>query len=71
MTALPSWQSVIGFLEESGTPLKLNSVSMAAFRAPTLKPTALYSTEEFQILMDMHVPPKDQTPPLEADAWQV
>ncbi|CAK9085501.1 unnamed protein product [Durusdinium trenchii] len=33
MTALPSWQGVIGFFEEAGHPLKMNSLNMAAFRA--------------------------------------
>lgn len=71
MTALPSWQGVIGFFEEAGHPLKMNSLNMAAFRAPTLKPTALYSAEDLQWLMDMPTPPKDQRPPLDSAVWRV
>ena len=72
MTALPAWQSVIAYFDEAeqlgwiGQRLKLNQVFMACFKAPTLKPTALYSTESFDPLMNMKVPPKDQRP--QADA---
>ena len=68
MTALPAWQSVIAYFDEAeqqgwtGQRLKLNQVFMACFKAPTLKPTALYSTESFDPLMNMKVPPKDQRP---------
>ncbi|CAL1170990.1 unnamed protein product [Cladocopium goreaui] len=63
MTALPAWQSVIAYFDEAeqlgwiGQRLKLNQVFMACFKAPTLKPTALYSTESFDPLMNMKVPP--------------
>ena len=69
MTALPSWQSVIGYFDEAeskgwtGQRLKLNKISMAAFRASSLKPTGLYSTEAFDDLINMWVPPKNQRPP--------
>ena len=72
MTALPSWQGVIAYFDEAeqqgwtGQRIKLNQVFMACFKAPTLKPTALYSTESFDPLMNMKVPPKDQR--LQADA---
>lgn len=68
MTALPSWQSVISFFDEAegrgwkGQRLKLSKVCMAAFRAPSLKPTSLYSTEAFDALMNTHVPPKNKRP---------
>ncbi|CAK9082083.1 unnamed protein product, partial [Durusdinium trenchii] len=68
MTALPSWQSVVSFFDEAecrgwtGQRLKLNKINMAAFRTPTLKPTALYSTEAFDVLMNMRVPPKSERP---------
>ena len=71
MTTLPSWQSVIGYFEEAegrgwaGSKIKLNSICMASFRAPTLKPTALYSTEELQLLLNMPVPPKAERPMVE------
>ena len=69
MTALPSWQSVIGYFDEAairgwaGQRLKLNKINMAAFRASSLKPTSLYSTEAFDNLINMYVPPKHQRPP--------
>ena len=68
MTALPSWQSVVAYFDEAecsgwiGQRLKLNHVNMAAFNAATLKPTALYSTESFDPLMNMNVPPKNKRP---------
>ena len=68
MTALPSWQSVVSYFDEAecsgwiGQRLKLNHVNMAAFNAATLKPTALYSTESFDPLMNMTVPPKNKRP---------
>ena len=68
MTALPSWQSVVAYFDEAecsgwiGQRLKLNHVNMAAFNAATLKPTALYSTESFDPLMNMTVPPKNKRP---------
>ena len=71
MPALPSWQAIIGFFAEGGIPIKLSSVNMAAFRAPTLKPTALYSTEDLRLLMDMHIPPKEHRPPLDEGIWRV
>eukprot|EP00435_Cladocopium_sp_Y103_P056678 s1917_g19.t1 len=72
MVALPSWQSVIAYFDEAeergwkGQSMKLNQVFMACFKAATLKPTALYSTESFDPLMNMRVPPPDGRP--EADA---
>ena len=69
MTALPSWQSVLGYFSEAekkgwvGQGLKLSKINMASFRAPTLKPTALYSTEAFELLINMRVPPKSERPP--------
>ena len=72
LTALPSWQSVIRYFDEAeckgwiGQRLKKSHISMACFRAPTLKPTALFSTEAFQPLMDLAVPPKSKRPPVEA-----
>ena len=69
MTALPSWQSVIGYFDEAanrgwgGQRLKLNKINMAAFRASSLKPTSLFSTEAFESLINMYVPPKHQRPP--------
>ena len=72
MTALPSWQSVVGYFDEAerqgwlGQRLKLNHVNMACFKAPTLKPTALYSTESLEPLMNMKVPPKHERPVPEA-----
>ena len=68
MTALPSWQSVIGYFDEAekkgwlGQRLKVNKVMMAAFRAPSLKPTALLSPETLGPLMNMWVPPKNLRP---------
>ena len=68
MTALPAWQSVVAYFDEAecsgwiGQRLKLNHVNMAAFNAATLKPTALYSTESFDPLMNMNVPPKNKRP---------
>lgn len=68
MTALPSWQSVVGYFQEAaskgwpGQQLKLNSINMASFRAPSLKPTALYSTEALGLLMNLRVPPKCDRP---------
>ena len=69
MIALPSWQTVIRFFDEAekngwvGQRLKMNKVVMAAFRAPTLKPTGLLSTEALEPLMNMWVPPKNLRPP--------
>ena len=66
MVELPSWQALIAyFAHYVQRPLKLNSVSMGAFRAPTLKPTALYSNEDLSFLMDVPVPPKHLRPPVE------
>lgn len=68
MTALPSWQSVVAYFHEAecagwiGQRLKLNHVNMAAFNAATLKPTALYSTEAFDALMNMNAPCKSKRP---------
>lgn len=72
LTALPSWQSVIRYFDEAeskgwiGQRIKKSHIDMASFRAPTLKPTALFSTEAFQPLMDLSVPPKSKRPPVEA-----
>ena len=69
MTALPSWQSVLGYFREAelkgwaGQGLKLSKINMASFRAPTLKPTDLYSTEAFDLLINTRVPPKSERPP--------
>ena len=68
MTSLPSWQSIVAYFNEAeekgwmGQRLKMSSIKMACFRAPTLKPTALYSTEAFDLLMNLPVPPKDRRP---------
>jgi len=73
MTALPSWQHVIGYFDQAekrgwkGQRIKMNPISMACFKAPTLKPTALYSTESLDPLINMKVPPKDQRPQAEAE----
>ena len=72
MVALPSWQSVIAYFDEAeergwkGQRLKLNQLNMACFKAATLKPTALYSTECFDPLMNMRVPPPDERPQVDA-----
>ena len=72
MTALPSWQWVVAYFDQVeragwiGQRLKLNPVNMACFNAPTLKPTAFYSTETFDPLMNMDVPPKNKRPKPEA-----
>ena len=63
MVELPSWQALIAyFAYYVQRPLKLNSLCMGAFRAPTLKPTALYSSEDLSFLMDVPVPPKHLRP---------
>ena len=72
MVALPSWQSVIACFHEAeergwkGQRLKLNQLFMACFKAATLKPTALYSTESLEDLMIMRVPPPDERPQVDA-----
>ena len=72
MLYLPSWQSVIKYFQDrsnEGWPQALvlrNAICMAAFRGPTLKPTALWSTESLDLLMNMPVPPKTNRPPAQA-----
>ena len=72
MVALPSWQSVISYFHEAeergwkGQRLKLNQLFMACFKAATLKPTALYSTESFDELMNMRVPPPAERPEVDS-----
>ena len=68
MIALPSWQRVVAYFDEAekkgwvGQRLKLSKVNMACFRAPSPKPTALYSTEAFDLLMNMRIPRKEDRP---------
>lgn len=70
MTALPSWQWVLAFFQQMGNPIQLSSVNMACFRAPTLKPTALYSPESLGLLMGWRVPPKRERPAVDEVAWK-
>ena len=70
MTYLNSWQVAIKFFVkkmEEGWPnadagVLRNSIYMAAFRGPTLKPTALFSCQSLESLMNMPVPPAEQRP---------
>jgi hypothetical protein len=77
MTYLSSWQVAINFFVkkmEQGWPntqVLRNSVFMAAFRGPTLKPTALFSCESLEVLMNVTVPPKEDRPPPEAPVCHV
>lgn len=66
MTYLTSWQVAIRWFSEKQTTVLRNSIFMAAFRGPTLKPTALFSNESLESLMNMPVPPKELRPPAEA-----
>ena len=72
MLFLPSWQSVIKYFQDrsnEGWPHALvlrNAICMAAFRGSSLKPTALWSTESLDLLMNMPVPPKSDRPPAQA-----
>ena len=69
MLFIPSWQAVIRWFQEkssNGWPNALvlrNAICMAAFRGATLKPTALWSTESLDLLMNMPIPPKIDRPP--------
>lgn len=71
MMALPTWQYALDFFAKSGLPVKVNTFCMASFRAPTLKPTALYSTEEMSDLMNLPLPPPVKRPKTDAPAWKV
>lgn len=68
MLALPSWQAVVRFFKEKeeegwgSCSVKKSSVYMASFRGPTLKPTALFSSEPLEWLMNLPVPPKELRP---------
>ena len=71
MSQLPSWQMVIGYFKEAeqihGWPnasVKMSPLAMAAFRAPSLKPTAIFSNEVLQSLVDMPALPPGQRPAL-------
>ena len=72
MLDLQSWQAVIHFFQEKtnqgwcNSLVLRNSVVMAAFRGPTLKPTALWSNANLEVLMNMYIPPKHDRPPPEA-----
>ena len=60
----------VGFFRQMGNPIQLSSVNMACFRAPTLKPTALYSPESLGLLMGWRVPPKRERPAVDEVAWK-
>ena len=63
MTYLVSWQMLITFFANKGLPSVMrNSVFMAAFRGATLKPTALFSNESLEDLMNLPVPEKKDRP---------
>ncbi len=72
MICIPSWQEAVRFFckkHEQGWPhakLWRNSVFMAAFRGPTLKPLSLFSCECLEVLMNMPIPPKKDRPSSEA-----
>lgn len=72
MLYLQSWQAVIRFFQEKTNEGWCNSlvlrhaIAMAAFRGPSLKPTALWSHENLEVLMNMYIPPKHDRPPAEA-----
>ena len=77
MLMLQSWQFVLKFFAEklaegwSHSQVLRNAISMAAFRGPTLKPTALWSNESLDLLMNMPVLPKDARPKSEAPVVHV
>ena len=63
MVEIPSWQALIAYFANNvQRPVKLNPVNMGAFRAPTVKPTALYSSEDLGFLMNIPLPPKHLRP---------
>ena len=72
MLKLQSWQFVLKYFAErleegwSHAQVLRNSICMAAFRGPTLKPTALWSNESLDLLMNMPAIPKEDRPKSEA-----